>query len=109
LHAPELEPDHHDVATDLVDRGGEPGDLRLLLGNGLGALVVRQLTVGNIERVKKYIYLKNGAMYSILFLGIIMLLDAFGMHIPSWFSPVVTFAVIGYFYLKSVKAANQKG
>ena len=81
----------------------------ILVGNGIGALVLRQLTVGNIDRIKKYIFLKNGAMYSILFLVIIMLLDAFGMHIPSWFSPVVTFAVIGYFYLKSVKAANQKG
>src|SRR3989344_6231381 len=37
----------------------------ILIGNGLGALVVRQLTVSNIERIKKYIYLKNGAMYSI--------------------------------------------
>ena len=32
----------------------------ILLGNGLGAIVVRQLTVGNIERIKKYKYLKNG-------------------------------------------------
>lgn len=35
----------------------------IFLGNGLGAIVVRQLTIGNIERVKKYVYLKNGAMY----------------------------------------------
>lgn len=75
----------------------------ILIGNGLGALVLRQLTVGNIERIKKYIYLKNGAMYSILFLGIIMILDGFGFHIPSWVSPVVTFSVIGYFFLKSKK------
>ena len=75
----------------------------ILLGNGLGAIVVRQITVGNIKRVKKYFYLKNGAMYSILFLGVIMLLDAFGSEIPSWMSPVITFAVIGYFYWKSVK------
>jgi len=40
-------------------------------------------------------------MYSILTLGAIMLLDGFGFHIPSWFSPVVTFAIIGYFFLKS--------
>ena len=73
----------------------------ILLGNGLGAIVVRQLTAGNIERIKKYAYLKNGAMYSILFLGIIMLLDAFGMNIPEWASPVITFAVVGYFFLKS--------
>ncbi len=73
----------------------------IIIGNGLGALVLRQLTVGNIERIKKYAYLKNGAMYSILFLGLIMILDAFGFHIPSWFSPVITFGVVGYFFLKS--------
>lgn len=75
----------------------------ILLGNGLGAIVVRQITIGNISRIKKYLYLKNGAMYSILFLGIIMLLDSFGFHIPSWVSPVTTFGVIGYFFLKSRK------
>ena len=73
----------------------------ILIGNGIGAIVVRQLTMGNIERIKKYAYLKNGAMYSILFLGVIMLLDSFGFHIPSWLSPVVTFAVVIYFFQKS--------
>lgn len=75
----------------------------ILLGNGLGAFVLRKLTVGNIERIKKYIYLKNGAMYSILFLGSIMILDSFGYHIPAWFSPVITFGTVGYFFLKSKK------
>ena len=73
----------------------------ILIGNGIGALVVRQVTIGNIENIKKYLYLKNGAMYSILFLGMIMLLDSFGWHIPSWLSPVVTFGVVGYFFYKS--------
>lgn len=73
----------------------------ILLGNGLGAFVVRELTIGNIERIKKYIYIKNGAMYSILFLGLIMLLDSFGLEIPSWVSPVTTFGVVGYFFFKS--------
>ena len=81
----------------------------ILLGNGLGAIVVRQLTIGNIERVKKYAYLKNGAMYSILFLGVIMLLDAFDFHIPQWISPVTTFTVIGCFFLKSVREKNAAG
>lgn len=75
----------------------------ILLGNGLGALILRKLTVDNIERIKKYIYLKNGAMYSVLFLGIIMVLDSFGFHIPSWVSPVTAFATIGYFFFKSKK------
>jgi len=78
----------------------------ILLGNGLGAIVVRQLTVGNIERIKKYMYLKNGAMYSILVLGAVMLGHSFGMHIPEWFSPVVTTLIIVFFFLKSKRAAQ---
>ena len=73
----------------------------ILLGNGLGAIVLRQLTVSNIERIKKYKYLKNGAMYSILFLGTIMILDSFGYHIPPYVSPIITFGTVGYFFHKS--------
>lgn len=75
----------------------------ILIGNGMGAFVVRQLTVSNIENVKRYIYLKNGAMYSIFFLGIVMLLDSFGVEIPQWVSPVLTISVIGYFFYLSRK------
>ena len=73
----------------------------ILIGNGVGAIVVRQLTVRNIENVKKYRYLKNGAMYSIFALGLIMILDSFSVHIPSWVSPVLTFLIIAYFFYKS--------
>lgn len=73
----------------------------ILIGNGVGALVVRQLTVGNIERIKKYVYLKNGAMYSILVLGIIMILHSFGFNIPEYTSPLATIIIIGYFFWKS--------
>jgi hypothetical protein len=79
----------------------------ILIGNGLGAIVVRQVTVGNIKHIKRYIYLKNGAMYSILFLGCIMLFDAFGFEIPQWVSPVITFTMIGYFFLKSKSALKK--
>ena len=73
----------------------------ILIGNGLGAVMVRQLTVGNIERIKKYIYLKNGAMYSILVLGIIILLQSFGHKMPEYISPLATFIIIGFFFWKS--------
>jgi len=76
----------------------------ILLGNGIGAIVVRQITVSNIERIKKYVFLKNGAMYSILVLGIIMTLESFGFHIPAWIAPIVTTVIVGYFFLKSKKA-----
>lgn len=78
----------------------------ILLGNSLGAFVVREFTIHNIERIKKYIFIKNGAMYSILFLGLIMLADAFGFRVPPFVAPVTTFAIIGYFYYKSVLAAK---
>lgn len=78
----------------------------ILIGNGIGALVVRQLTISNIERIKKYPYLKNGAMYSVFFLGLIMILDSFGVHIPQWVSPVLTAGVVGFFFLKSKKALD---
>ncbi|CAN5179108.1 DUF475 domain-containing protein [soil metagenome] len=78
----------------------------ILFGNGLGAVVLRQLTVGNIDRIKKYKYLKNGAMYSILFLGTVMILDSFGYNIPHWLSPVLTIGVVGYFFFLSYKEAK---
>ena len=78
----------------------------ILLGNGLGAFVVRQITIGNIERIKKYAYLKNGAMYSILFLGIIMIADSFDAGIPSALSPIITFVIVGFFLFKSIKEAK---
>ncbi len=75
----------------------------IVLGNGVGAVMVRQITMGNIERIKKYVYLKNGAMYSVLCLGVIMTLHAFHIDVPEYISPVVTIIVIGYFLYKSWK------
>ena len=79
----------------------------ILLGNGLGAIVVRQLTVGNVDRIRKYLYLKNGAMYSIAALGLIMLYEAMGGHVAAWVSPITTFMLIGFFVWRSVQANRQ--
>lgn len=75
----------------------------IILGNGIGAFVVRELTIRNVENIRKYRFLKNGAMYSILVLGIIMILDSFGAHIPNWLSPLVTFGIVGFFFYKSLR------
>lgn len=80
----------------------------ILLGNGLGAVVVRYFTVHGIETVKKYCYLKNGAMYSIGVLGVIMLAESLQTHIPSWVSPVITFIVVGLFLWLSKKELQAK-
>ena len=74
----------------------------IIIGCGIGAVIVRRLTMSNTETVKKYHYLKNWAMYSIFFLGTIMILDSFGLHIPPYLSPLITFATVGFFYWKSV-------
>lgn len=75
----------------------------ILVGNGIGAIAVRYLTVRGIHVVKRYLYLKNGAMYSILILGVVMLAHAFAFHVPEWISPLVTLAIVGYFFWKSVR------
>lgn len=75
----------------------------ILIGNGIGAFVVRELTLRNVDNIKKYRYLKNGAMYSIFFLGTIMILDSFGIQIPFWVSPLITFGIVGFFFSKSVR------
>lgn len=75
----------------------------ILLGNGLGAYVVRKLTMSNIDRIKNYVYLKNGAMYSVLCLGVVMWMHSFGINIPEWVSPLLTFVVVGYFLYKSIR------
>lgn len=79
----------------------------IILGNGIGALVVRQLTIGNIENIKKYVFLKNGAMYSIFFLGLIMVLEGFKVEVPEFASPLITIVIIVFFYLKSLRHAKE--
>lgn len=70
----------------------------ILLGNGLGAFIVRYVTVHGVSTVKKYRFLKNGAMYSIGFLGLIMLAESLGSHIQPWVSPLATFLMVALFF-----------
>jgi uncharacterized protein len=79
----------------------------ILIGNGIGAVVVRQLTIYNIDKIKKYAYLKNGAMYSVLVLGFVMLGHGFEIHIPEWLAPLATILIVGYFFLLSWRQARR--
>lgn len=81
----------------------------IMIGNGIGALIVRELTIRNVEKIKQYAYLKNGAMYSIGFLGFVMMSEALGVHIPQWVSPIATFFFIAYFFWRSVKKNKLEG
>lgn len=70
----------------------------ILIGNGLGALVLRYFTVRGVEAVRKYRYLKNGAMYSIALLGLIMTLESFRVELATWLPPLTTVLVVGLFF-----------
>lgn len=65
----------------------------ILIGNGIGAFVVREFTIHGLDLITKYAYLKNGAMYSIGMLGAIMILESFGKEIPFWM-PTLNTAII---------------
>ncbi len=75
----------------------------ILIGNGIGAFVVREFTIKGINIISKYAYLKNGAMYSIGVLGVIMALEAFHIEVPFWIAPVNTVVIGGLFLFLSIK------
>jgi hypothetical protein len=79
----------------------------ILIGNGIGAIVVRELTIYNLDKIKRYVYLKNGAMYSVLVLGLVMLVHGFDLHIPEYVAPLSTMLIVGYFLHRSWRHARK--
>ncbi len=72
----------------------------ILIGIGIGAIVVRELTIKGIDTISKYKYLKNGALTSIGFLGLFMMIEAFNIELPSFVPVLITFLLVGIaFYL----------
>ena len=81
--------------------------LLVLIGLGIGALVVRRLTVEGIETVSRYRYLKNGALTSIGFLGFFMLIESYGFELSSYVPIGVTFLLIGVAFTWSLKEMKE--
>ena len=75
----------------------------IILGNGLGAYIVREFTVRGIDIITRFAYLKNGAMYSVGVLGMIMVLEAFGRQYPFWLTPLNTVILLTIFLFLSVR------
>jgi len=73
----------------------------ILVGNGIGALVVREMTVKGIDRVANYKYLKNGAMTSIGVLGLVIVIESFGVEFPEFLPTLVTLSIVGFAFWKS--------
>lgn len=67
----------------------------IFIGNGIGALIVRELTIKSIDKIAQYRWLKNGAMTSIGFLGIFMLVEAFGVYLHDWLPTITTVGIVG--------------
>lgn len=83
--------------------------LLIFIGNGIGALVVRELTIKGIDVVGRYRWLKNGAMTSIGFLGLFMMLESFGVAIPEWLPTLVTVGLVGFAFFASHRALKRNG
>jgi hypothetical protein len=75
----------------------------ILIGNGIGALIVRNLTIKSIDKVAKYRFLKNGAMTSIGILGVFIIAKSFGAVIPEYLPTLITIFLIGLAFWKSNK------
>mgnify|MGYP001584484538 CR=1 FL=1 len=73
----------------------------IFFGNGIGTLVVRQLTISGIERVEKYKWLKNGAMTSMGILGVFIIAKSFGVHIPECLPTLMTIGLVGLTFWRS--------
>ncbi len=80
----------------------------IILGNGLGAFVVREFTVRGIDLISKYEFLKNGAMYAIGVLGAIMILESFGHEFPFWLAPLNMFMLLAIFLFLSVRSEKER-
>ncbi len=79
----------------------------ILLGNGLGAFVIREFTIKGINLISKFAYLKNGAMYSIGMLGALMIAESFGKEYPFWLAPLNMVVLIAIFLGLSIKEIRQ--
>ncbi|MFY9457476.1 MAG: DUF475 domain-containing protein [Candidatus Spechtbacterales bacterium] len=80
----------------------------ILLGNGIGAFVVRYITIKGVNTVKKFRYLKNGAMYAVGILGLVMVLESFGREIAFWVAPLNTAIIITTFFFLSWRALRAR-
>jgi hypothetical protein len=76
----------------------------IILGNGLGAFVVREFTIRGIDLITKFAYLKNGAMYAIGLLGALMIMESFGKEFPFWLAPLNMIVLLGIFLFLSIRA-----
>lgn len=76
----------------------------IMAGLGAGAMWVRSMTVHLVRAgtLAKYRYLEHGAHWAILFLGAVMLLKLYHVHLPEWLIGTSGVFVIGLSVASSV-------
>jgi len=80
----------------------------IMLGLGVGAMAVRSLTIYMVEKdvVSKYIYLEHGAMWSIGFLALTMLVQIF-YHLPPMLVTTCAIVPISLAFIHSIYRNRQ--
>lgn len=81
----------------------------ILIGNDIGALIVREMTIKSVDKIAKYRYLKNGAMTSIGLLGLFIIAESFGAHIPEYLPTLITLLFVSIAFWQSKKFFGKNG
>lgn len=87
------------VSTNLINN---------MLGLGVGAMVVRCLTLANVKSgfMAELPYLENGAYASIFILSLLMYLKDVGLNVPDFITGTLGLFIIGLSFISSVRAAK---
>ena len=80
----------------------------ILIGNGIGAFVVRDLTIHSVDKVVMYRYLKNGAMTAVGILGLLIIAESFGVAFPDFLPTAVTIFLVGIAFWYSRRLLNKQ-
>jgi hypothetical protein len=71
----------------------------ILIGNGVGAVIVRLITAKHGRKIQEMTYIKHGAMYALCFIGVIMILEGLGAELPGWLTLLTTTVAMAFAYL----------
>lgn len=81
----------------------------ILIGNGIGAFIVREMTIKSVDRIAQYQFLKNGAMTSIGFLGSVIAIESFGIELPGFLPTLIMLTFVGVAFWESRKCLKNGG
>jgi len=73
----------------------------ILIGNGIGAIIVRTVTAARGSEIRHIAFLKRGAMYALGFIGLIMVCDGLGAELPGWLSFLTTVVAMGIAFMQA--------